>query len=79
MTELKVNLDFDCHACHQAIGVTVQCAGEHLDDKARILASVVVPCPCCGHMNKLLFEPNGTVHDVRPVHPPARIPEPSVN
>ena len=68
-----------CHACHQPIGVTVQCAGKHLDGTARIVASVVVPCPCCGHMNKLLFEPNGTVHDVRPVQQPARIPEPSIN
>ena len=79
MTELKVNLDFACHACRQSIGVTVQCAGDHLDAKARVLASVAVPCPCCGHVSKLLFEPNGTVHDVRPVHVPARLPEPSIN
>ena len=79
MTELKVTLDFACHACRQPIGVTVQCAGKYLDVTARILASLVVPCLSCGHMNKLLFEPNGTVHDVRPALPPARIPEPSIN
>jgi len=78
MTELKVNLDFACHACHQHFGVTVRCAGSTLSLTAPVLASVAVPCPCCGQINKLLFGPDGTVHSVTP-HPPARIPEPSRN
>ena len=79
MTELKVTLDFACHACRQPIGVTVQCAGRHLDEQAEIVATVAVPCPNCGHVNQLSFAPNGTVHDVRPAHPPARTPKPSLN
>jgi hypothetical protein len=79
MTELRVNLDFACHACLQPVGVTVQCAGDHLNREAKVLATVAVPCPCCGHVNKLLFEPNGTVHSVGPLHAPRRLPEPSAN
>jgi len=79
MTELRVNLDFACPACHQPIGVTVQCAGDHLDESADVLATVAVPCPCCGHASKLTFGPDGTVYAVAPLHPPARLPEPSAN
>ena len=79
MTELKVNLEFACHACLRPVGVTVQCAGHDLTESATALATVAVPCPCCGHVSKVLFASNGTVYDVRPVHPPTRIPEPSAN
>ena len=79
MTELKVNLDFACHACHAPVGVTVRCAGDRLHAAAKVVATVAVPCPCCGHVSKVLFEPDGTVRDVRPVHPPARLAEPSEN
>jgi hypothetical protein len=78
MTELKVNLDFACNACDQPVGVTVRCAGSPLSLTSKVLASVAVPCPCCGHVNKLLFEPDGTVHAVTP-HLPPRLPEPSSN
>ena len=78
MTELKVNLDFACHACHQPVGVTVQCAGSMLSLNSKVLADVAVPCPCCGQISKLLFGPDGTVHSVTP-HLPSRIPEPSRN
>ena len=79
MTELKVNLDFACHACGEPVGVTVKCAGDHLTATARVVAAVLVPCPCCGRVNQVLFEPNGTVRDVRPLHATGRLPEPSVN
>ena len=78
MTELKVNLDFACHSCHQPVGVTVRCAGPMLNLTTKVLASVAVPCPSCGHVNKLLFGPDGTVHAVTP-HLPPRVPEPSAN
>ncbi len=78
MTELEVKLDFACHACHQPIGVTVRCAGEMLRLTTKVLANVVVPCPTCQSVNKLVFEPDGTVHAVEP-HVPARLSEPSRN
>jgi hypothetical protein len=77
MTELKLNLDFACHACRRPVGVTVRCAGRNLTESA--VAAVSVPCPGCGHVSRVVFAADGTVHDVRPVHPPARVPEPSVN
>jgi len=78
MTELTVKLDFTCLACQQPVGVTVRCSGGVLALTAKVLASVVVPCPCCEHMNKLTFDPDGTVHAVVP-HPAGPIPEPSPN
>ena len=78
MTELTVKLDFTCPSCHQPVGVTVRCAGDLSGRPDQILASVVVPCPCCEHVTKLTFRPDGTVHAVTP-HLPARLPEPSPN
>jgi len=78
MTELKVNLQFACPACQQPIGVTVQCAGAMIQPTTKVLANVVVPCPACGQVHKLTFEPDGTLHAVTP-HLPHRLPEPSRN
>ena len=78
MTELKVELDFACASCRQSVGVTVKCAGGRVSPDSKVLASVAVPCPCCKTVNRVLFEPDGTIHDVA-CHLMARIPEPSRN
>jgi hypothetical protein len=78
MTELKVNLDFSCATCDQSVGVTVTCTGGSLNSTSKILASVAVPCPCCKSVNRVLFEPDGTVHDIA-CHHLSRFPEPSRN
>jgi hypothetical protein len=78
MTELKVNLDFDCASCEQCVGVTVTCAGAALSSSSRLFASVAVPCPNCQIVNRVLFEPDGTVRDVASL-PHSRLPEPSCN
>jgi hypothetical protein len=78
MTELKVNLDFACASCNQTVGVTVTCAGGSLNPTSKVFASVAVPCPCCKTVNRVLFDPDGTVHDVAS-HLLSRFPEPSRN
>jgi hypothetical protein len=81
MMELKVILDFACYSCQGAVGVTVKCAGKGLATAGRTVAAVHVSCPTCGAVNHLLFEPSGTVRDVRPcggaISRP--VPTPSVN
>lgn len=79
MIELKVTLDFACCTCEHPVGVTVHCAGKGLCQGARTVAAVNVPCPHCGCINQLYFEPNGTVHAVSPYSGPRQVPEPSVN
>lgn len=79
MLELKVILDFACCACNHSVSVTVKCAGKGLAAGDRAVAAVNVPCPTCGSVNKLYFQPNGTVRAVTPCTGIPRIPEPSVN
>jgi len=79
MMELKVVLDFACAACEQPVNVTVKCQGKGLSAAGRSVASVNVPCPACGTMHKLDFEPNGTVRTVNPLTRPRPLLEPSVN
>ena len=67
--------------CEQSVNVTVQCSGQGLaGEAARPELAVNVPCPTCGQVNQLLFEPSGAVRAVRPF-PCFRffVPEPSVN
>jgi hypothetical protein len=78
MTELKVNLDFSCAACRQTVSATVSCSGGPMSANSKVLASVAVPCPCCQTVNRVLFEPDGTIRDVA-CHLLSRIPEPSRN
>ncbi len=78
MLELKVILDFTCCSCESLVKVTVMCKGEGcLDSRAN--ASVHVPCPTCGSVNKVMFEPSGTVRKVTPHGGPFRFLEPSLN
>jgi hypothetical protein len=80
MMELKLTLDFACRACEQSVGVTVQCSGQGLVGGAdQAIASVNVPCPHCGQVNQLSFDPSGAVHAVRPYVNPWPAPAPSVN
>jgi hypothetical protein len=77
--ELKVTLDFICCACGQSVTVTVRCAGKGLAAGSRTVAAVNVPCPTCGRVNQLYFEPSGTVRAVAPYSDPRPRLEPSVN
>jgi len=40
---------------------------------------VSVPCPTCGQINKLVFEPTGLVRSVKPCPSIRTFAEPSVN
>jgi len=78
--ELNVTLDFACCCCEEPVKVTVQCSGQGLKQAPHSpLAAVNVPCPACGQVNKLLFEPSGRVRSVRPYTCFGVVPEPSVN
>jgi len=79
MREVDVCLQFGCCRCGQPVKVTVRCSGPGLAE-AEVIAGVSVPCPDCGFVNQLSFDPDGTVHSVAPsyrgVYP---VPAPSRN
>jgi phage terminase large subunit GpA-like protein len=79
MMEMQVILDFACCTCDESISVTVKCEGKDLTHAGRSVARVHVPCPSCGTVHRLDFEPNGTVRNVCPCTAPRLVPEPSVN
>ena len=80
MMELNLTLDFACCGCEKPISVKVQCSGSGLlSNRQGNLASVNIPCPTCGQLNQLFFEPTGTVRSVRPYACIRIVPEPSVN
>jgi hypothetical protein len=79
MMEMQVTLDFRCCVCDHSVTVTVLCAGPGLFAEARPKAAVDVPCPSCHSVNKLIFDPNGTVHAVAPYRAPRQLLEPSIN
>ena len=79
MMELKVVLDFACCFCKEPVSVTVKCEGKDLDQAARTVVAVHVPCPTCGAVSKLCFEPNGTLRSVSPSVGTRGLPEPSLN
>ncbi len=78
MTDSQVTLDFSCCGCEEAVSVTVVCRGK-ADGESPFggVASVNVPCPTCGEINQVFFEPNGTLRCVRIYR--QRLPVPSVN
>ena len=78
MMELEVILDLTCCFCRQFMGVTVKCAGKGLTAGPGARAAVKVPCPSCGNINKIVFAPDGTLHQVAPFDRP-KVPEPSLN
>jgi hypothetical protein len=79
MNQVSVTLDFACCACYHSVSVTVNCAGKGLAEDSPSVAAVNVPCPTCGLVNQLYFEPNGTVHAVAPYNAPRPVPQPSLN
>jgi hypothetical protein len=79
MMELRVTLDFACCTCARAVGVTLKCEGKGLAEGPSTVAAVNVPCPNCGMINELYFEPSGTVHAVAPYRAPRQMPVPSLN
>jgi phage FluMu protein Com len=80
MMELEVILDFACCSCRHDMGVTLHCAGKGLAEGARGVATVKIPCPNCGNINQLYFEPHtGAVRHVAPFWDTCRVPEPSLN
>jgi hypothetical protein len=80
MMELKVTLDFACHACEQSVSVTLQCSGKGLiGEIGQAVAAVNVPCPHCGQVSQLFFDPQGAVREVRPYFNSWPVPLPSLN
>jgi hypothetical protein len=79
MMELEVTLDFACCTCQRPVGVTLKCEGKGLAAGPGTVAAVNVPCPNCGAINQLCFEPSGTVHAVSPYKTPRQMPVPSLN
>ena len=79
MLEVDVTLDFACCVCEQSISVRLRCSGKGLAAGPRTVAAVNVPCPNCGLVNRLSFEPGGTVRSVELYTSPRTSPEPSVN
>jgi hypothetical protein len=79
MMEVEVTLDFICCLCDQSVNVVVRCTGAGLAAGPGPVAAVSIPCPSCGLVNQLTFEPSGTVRSVTPYHSPRRAPEPSLN
>jgi len=80
ITELTVTLDFSCCGCSEPVSVTVQCSGKGLaSNSTQVLPAVHVPCPYCGLINRLLFEPTGAVLSVKPCLLARPLPEPSMN
>ena len=80
MQKLTSTLEFACQGCPQAVRVTVRCSGPDLGRMGgTTLASVRIPCPTCGQVNQLVFEPRGQVRSVRPYTSFRVVPEPSLN
>ena len=80
MQKLTATLEFVCCSCPQTVRVTVRCSGPDLGGRgSNPLASVKIPCPTCGQVNQLVFEPCGQVRSVRPYTCFRVIPEPSLN
>jgi hypothetical protein len=79
MNQVEVILDFACCICDHPVSVTVNCSGKGLEAESPPVAAAYVPCPNCGYVNQLSFEPNGTVRDVVPHRGLRWLPEPSRN
>jgi hypothetical protein len=79
MPEVQLTLDFGCCTCKHKVSVTLKCEGHDPYESNPTVAAVNVPCPTCGGVNQLFFEPNGTIRAVAPCRVPWPLPEPSVN
>jgi hypothetical protein len=79
MMKVQVTLDFACYHCSHPVSVTVECEGKGLAAGPATVAAVVIPCPTCGAVNKLFFEPSGKVRAVKPCPTSRLLLEPSLN
>jgi hypothetical protein len=79
MMDLHLTLEFACCECEQPVHVTVHCSGKKPAKDGRGVARVNVPCPTCGQVNQVSFEPSGTVRAVQPHAQHWPLPGPSVN
>ncbi len=79
MMELKLSLNFACCCCVQRVTVTLQCSGPGMAHGSRTVATVNVPCPSCGTVNRLEFDPCGTIRAVAPYQALRPLLEPSLN
>ena len=80
MIELELSLNFDCCGCTNPVSVKLHCTGKGLCSEERQTVAVVkIPCPTCGLINDLLFEPTGKVRKVKPSHHQRQLPVPSLN
>ncbi len=79
MLELEVTLAFACCACDETVNVRLKCSGKGLAAGPRAVAAVSIPCPHCRRVNRLSFQPDGTVRSVELYSSPHSLPEPSVN
>jgi hypothetical protein len=79
MMETTLTLGFSCCTCEQPVSVTVQCKGQGPQGPGGAVAAVNVPCPTCGQVNQLSFEPTGQVRSVRPCLCFRSLVEPSAN
>jgi hypothetical protein len=80
MIELELCLNFDCCDCNHPVSVTLRCTGEGLAGEDRQKVAVLrIPCPTCGMINDVHFEPTGRIHRVKPSCRQRPMPEPSIN
>jgi hypothetical protein len=79
MMGLMTDLDFICFHCENSMSVTLRCEGKGLMTEECPRAAVNVPCPHCGGINHVVFEPKGTLCLVSEFQNPFRQWEPSLN
>ena len=80
--DFELTLDFACCVCGESMSVRVQCCGKGFDNEMGIaapVASTSVPCPACGQVNQLFFDPTGAIRAVKPFRCFRPLPVPSVN
>jgi len=77
--EVEVDLHFSCCVCLHGVSAKVRCSGKGLQAGPRGVAAVNLPCPNCGRVIQLCFEPSGAVRAVAPYRAPCQVPQPSVN
>ncbi len=80
--DIQLTLDFSCCACGESMSVMVQCCGKGFDIETETEASVAstsVPCPACGQVNQLFFDPTGAIRAVKPFRCFRPLPVPSIN
>jgi hypothetical protein len=80
MMELELRISFDCCGCTHPVNVKLHCTGKGLASEERKTVAVVkIPCPTCGLINDLLFEPTGKVRKVKPACQQRTLPTFSIN